>query len=323
MSVADVFEFDFKGTWVRKTSSDEGPMKSHEPSCTVSGLLGTQPGVLRPAEAMGLDASLLVPHRYAVADFSAQAARITTPNWRKWCPGRRVMRCLESSEVLSTWLSNRPSSGTSAWAALSLADTPLANGQRALHHASWHRALPSVTRPLLTAFDEVQSHPDRLREKWLKDFQVEKARKFSTCIKDVCERDGKHPPCIVSKNSGNTAGGQVKQQNVVVWFLCGPKHKKDDSHCERDKDHFHVNFTAEQYPQIEFKCGKNSNCNISLQRRHTKSGRESHFELAERESGENQDCCNSEYVRDDYPLAQSLVSHCLDQLPKPSKPKKG
>ena len=39
-------------------------------------------------------------------------------------------------------------------------------------------------------------------------------------------------------------------------------------------------------------------------------------------SKENKDCCNSEYVREDYPLAESLVSRCLGDLPKPKMPKK-
>ena len=39
-------------------------------------------------------------------------------------------------------------------------------------------------------------------------------------------------------------------------------------------------------------------------------------------SKENKDCCNSEYVREDYPLAERLVSRCLGELPKPKMPKK-
>lgn len=228
------------------------------------------------------------------------------------------MRCLEPLEV-SSWLPNR---GRISVPLATVADAALANGQRALRHASWHTALPSVTRPLCTAF-QVQSPDDQLRENWSKHLKVEQARKFSTCIKDVCNRDRENQTCIVSKNSGNTAGGQVKQENVVVWFLCGPNHKKDDYHCEKDKDHFHVNFTTEHYPQIQFKCAKDAHWNVGLRwQRARKAGEESHFEFAPRESGENKDCCNSEYVREDYPLAERLVSRCLDELPKPKMPKK-
>ena len=70
---------------------------------------------------------------------------------------------------------------------------------------------------------------------------------------------------------------------------------------------------------------KDDYCNVPVEwLRSIKKDKESRFQLEERVrgkdgKGKHSSCCETDYVKEDYRLANALVSDCLHELPKPPK----